>query len=93
MLIKDEEIIGVGFTTWTRLSPNTAVISIKVGSPEAKAVYAQFFSYIARRIQNYAIERVISFKNEINHQEFGQIEEFASKMLKEEMIMLKTANS
>jgi hypothetical protein len=93
VLIKDEEIIGVGFTTWTRLSPNTAVISIKVGSPEAKAVYAQFFSYIARRIQDYAIERVISFKNEINRQEFGQIEEFASKMLKEEIIMLKTANS
>jgi N-acetylglutamate synthase-like GNAT family acetyltransferase len=93
VLIKDEEIIGVGFTTWTRLSPNTAVISIKVGSPEAKAVYAHFFSYIARRIQDYAIERVISFKNEINHQEFGQIEEFASKMLKEEIIMLKTANS
>jgi N-acetylglutamate synthase-like GNAT family acetyltransferase len=92
VLIKDDEIIGVGFATWTKFSPNTAVVSIKVGSAEAKAVYAQFFNYIVRRIQNYAIERVISFKNEINHQEFVQIEGFAKKMLKEEIIMLKTAD-
>jgi N-acetylglutamate synthase-like GNAT family acetyltransferase len=92
VLIKDDEIIGVGFATWTKFSPNTAVVSIKVGSAEAKAVYAQFFNYIVRRIQNYAIERVISFKNEINHQEFVQIEGFAKRMLKEEIIMLKTAD-
>ncbi|MHA1486512.1 MAG: hypothetical protein ACTSSC_05015, partial [Promethearchaeota archaeon] len=70
-----------------------AVISIKVASPEAKEVYAQLFNYLAIKIQNYAIERVISFKNEINHEEFKQIKEFVSKTLKEDLIMLKTADS
>ena len=93
VLIKDLEILGVGFASWTKISPNTAVILIKVASPEGKAVYAQIFGYIAVKIQDYAIERVISFKNKINFQEFGQIEEFASKMLKEDLIMLKTASS
>lgn len=93
VLIKDGEILGVGFATWTKLSPNTAVISIKVASPEAKEVYAQIFNYLAIKIQDYAIERVISFKNEINHEEFKQIKEFVSKTLKEDLIMLKTADS
>ncbi len=93
VLIKNDEIIGVGFATWTKASPNTAVMSIKVASPEAKAVYAQVFSYLAIRIQNYAIERVIFFKNKTNSQEFRQIEEFASKMVKEDLIMLKTVDS
>lgn len=93
VLVKEAEILGIGFANWTKISPNTAVVSIKIASPEAKAVYAQIFSYLAIRIQVYAIERVISFKNKINFQEFRQIEDFASKVLKEELIMLKTADS
>lgn len=34
-----------------------------VASPEAKAVYAQLFTYLTTKFQDYAIERVISFKD------------------------------
>ncbi|MHA2277470.1 MAG: GNAT family N-acetyltransferase [Candidatus Kariarchaeaceae archaeon] len=66
VLLRNNEIVGIGRARWGKATPETAQISLNAVLPEAQEAYPSLFSYLTREIHCFGLKKYIWLMDENN---------------------------
>ena len=79
VLVKNDEIMGIGRALWSKAVPETAQIAAVAFLPESKEAYPYFISFLTKQIEQFGVKK-FSWTNNRKTEQFA---EFLDPFLKE----------